>query len=88
MEVIWNPGDSNMIILRVRRRSTSRREEGESLYETDSEEQHLVPSQSLPHAPPLSHSEGNEAVVFLVSISWKLQRRIRMYNGCTFHPLR
>ena len=81
MEVIRHPGNTDMIILWVRPRSTSRREEGESLYEADSEEQHLVPSQSLPHAPPLSHSEGNEAVVFLVSISWKLQRRIRMYNG-------
>ena len=66
MEVIWNPGDSNMIILRVRRRSISRREEGESLYETDSEEQHLVPSQSLSDTLPLSHSEGNQGGMFLI----------------------
>ena len=66
MEVIWNPGDSNMIILRVRQRSTSRREEGESLYETDSEEQHLVPGQGLSHTLPLSNAEGNQGGMFLI----------------------
>ena len=66
MEVIWNPGDSNMIILRVRQRSISRREEGESLYEADSEEQHLVPSQSLAHTLPLAYTEGHQGGMFFI----------------------
>ena len=67
MEVIWNPGDPNMVILWVRQRSPSRRKEGESLYEADSEEQHLIPGQSLTHTLPLTHTKRHEVGDFLVS---------------------
>ena len=60
-------GDTDMIILWVRRRSTSRREEGESLYEADSEEQDLVPGQSLAHALSPTHTEGYQGRVFLIA---------------------
>ena len=49
-----------MIILWVRR------EEGDSLYEADSEQHHLVPCQSLAHTLSLTHTKGNQGWVFLV----------------------
>ena len=67
MKVIRDLSHSNMIILWVRPRLTIRREEGESLYEADSEEQHLVPSQSLAHTLPLTYTEGYEAGELFVS---------------------
>ena len=67
MEVCRHSGDTDMIILWVRQRSTTtRREEGESLYEADSEEQHLVPSQGLPHTLPLANTERYQSWMFLV----------------------
>ena len=66
MEVSRHPGDTDMIILWVRRSSPSRREEGESLYEAHSEEQHLVPGQSLSHTLPLTHTEGHQGWVLLI----------------------
>ena len=67
MKVCRYSGDTDMIILWVRRRSTSRREEGESLYEADSEEQDLVPSQGLPHALPLTYTERYQGRMLLIS---------------------
>ena len=52
IKVVRHPGDSNIIILGVGQRLTTSREEGESLYEADSEEQDLVPSQSLSYTLP------------------------------------
>ena len=67
IEICWHPGSTGKVILGVRARIRSRREEGESLYEADSEEQHLVPSQGLPHALPLTNTEGDEEGIFFVS---------------------
>ena len=65
-EVCGYPGDTDVIPLRVRRVPRGRREEGESLYESHSEEHHLVPGQSLSHALPLANSERDQGRVLLV----------------------
>ena len=67
-EVCGYPGDTDVISLWVKSvsLSTVRREEGESLYESHSEEHHLVPGQSLSHALPLANSERDQGRVLLV----------------------
>ena len=67
IKVVRHPGDSNIIILGVGQRLTTSREEGESLYEADSEEQDLVPSQGLPHALPLTYTERYQGRMLLIS---------------------
>ena len=67
MEVGWYPGETDVILLWVRPRSTVRRKEGESLYEPHSEQHDLVPGQGLPHALPPTHSERDEGGVLLIS---------------------
>ena len=67
IKVVRHPGDSNIIILGVWQRLTTSREEGESLYEADSEEQDLVPGQSLAHALSPTHTEGYQGRVFLIA---------------------
>ena len=66
MEVCWNPCDTNVIILWVRWCPGVRRKEGESLYEPHSEQHHLVPSQGLPHALPLTNTERYQGRMPLV----------------------
>lgn len=66
IEVSRYPGDTDMVSLWVGSVSRVGREEGESLYEPDSEEHHLVPGQSLPHALSLAYSEGDQGRVFLI----------------------
>ena len=83
MEVCRHSGDTDMIILWVRQRSTTtRREEGESLYEADSEQHHLVPSQGLSY--PLRRE-----LELGVSYTLKLISRIYLTSTfqSTFHPL-
>ena len=67
IKVVRHPGDSNIIILGVGQRLSTSREEGESLYEADSEEQDLVPGQSLAHALSPTHTEGYQGRVFLIA---------------------
>ena len=92
-----------MINLGFRQRWYSSREDGESLYEADTEQHHLIPTQRPRHTVPLSNSsqieisetqkpwDSEEKLGRVVGVGIQADRvpssRFELVNSIFFHPL-